>query len=364
MARTKGARKKGRTKRIGTKRMRKTYMKKGDKGTKGKKGKKKTRKRKMKGGASQLKKAGISPQDTSRAGDLAELRKKWIKEGLTPIPPPAESYDVLKKKYDKQMKEKRIRMKEKRKRMKAAERAAEEAAEEALASTSAAKIEATRRIRAKNFLDFKKKLLDEILYKYDEDYVSGDLSMLEDGPFEKVKALFEKSGFNSSQLDMLRDEFGSNPSDLFLISDMEQLYNVEKDRLAAKAEQDRLSANKAGAAEKAELIAKFDREKAARKIKNFLDNLHLNINKYYEGELESRVDHYKKNNERIDEAKAAKELVELIENLRVAELDQLDLHQGIINELKNLKVAEERAAAKHMGQVSGNYKEKVLPTDN
>lgn len=335
MARTKGARKKGRTKRIGTKRMRKTSMKKGDKGTKGKKGKKKTRKRKMKGG-DRLERAGIFAKDTSRAGDLAELRQEWIKEGLTPISPPAGSYDVLKIEYDKQMKGR------KRRRMKAAARAARAAAEEAAAEEAAAgsTSAAARRIMDKNnFLDFKTKLLDEILYKYeDEDYVRGDLSMLEDGPLKKVKALVEKFDF-----DMLRDEFGGNSSDLVLISDMEKLYNVEKDRLAAKTEQERLAAAKAEqemlAAEKAEQerLYKVDMES---KINNFLFRLHLDTNEYDTGDLKLRVDHYKKNKKinkrRADEAEAATELVELIENLQV-ELDQLNLPLGIINELKNLK---------------------------
>lgn len=304
MARTKGARKKGRTKRIGTKRMRKTSMKKGDKGTKGKKGKKKTRKRKMKGG-DRLERAGIFAKDTSRAGDLAELRQEWIKE-FPGVRPPKKSYIEFKKDYDKMVREKNM--------------------------------------DKNNFLDFKTKLLDEILYKYDdEDYVRGDLSMLEDGPLKEVKALFKKSGFNSSQLDMLRDVFESNPSDLDLISDMEKLYNVEKDRLAAKTEQERLAAAKAEqemlAAEKAEQerLYKVDMES---KINNFLFRLHLDTNEYDTGDLKLRVDHYKKNKKinkrRADEAEAATELVELIENLQV-ELDQLNLPLGIINELKNLK---------------------------
>jgi hypothetical protein len=73
---------------------------------------KKTRKRKMEGGTSRLKKEGIFPVGDYGAGEkLKDLRNEWIKEGLTPITPPAESYDVLKRKYDEQMKEKRKRMK-------------------------------------------------------------------------------------------------------------------------------------------------------------------------------------------------------------------------------------------------------------
>jgi hypothetical protein len=64
----------------------------------------------MKGGARRLEEQGIFPKDTSMAGNLAELRKKWIKEGLTPKIPPPDSYIFLKQKYDKQMEEKHEKM--------------------------------------------------------------------------------------------------------------------------------------------------------------------------------------------------------------------------------------------------------------
>lgn len=64
----------------------------------------------MKGGTRRLEEQGIFPKDTSMAGNLAELRKKWIKEGLTPKIPPPDSYIFLKQKYDKQMEEKHEKM--------------------------------------------------------------------------------------------------------------------------------------------------------------------------------------------------------------------------------------------------------------
>jgi len=58
----------------------------------------------MKGGTRRLEEQGIYAQDTSKAGDLAELRKKWIKEGLGKAP--VVSYTELKRIYDEKMKEK------------------------------------------------------------------------------------------------------------------------------------------------------------------------------------------------------------------------------------------------------------------
>lgn len=202
-----------------------------------------------------------------------------------------------------------------------------------------------------------KKFLEEELYITKEDYREGVLTIfLQDIDKLRVISKIEEldlvgpNGDLSTLNNMLEMNLDLASGYGILISEMKKLYKAEEERLAAKAEQERRRADtKMQAVQRGRSVRKAQEEAAAKaeherlykvntesKIKNFLTELHLDIDNYEEEELKLRVDHYKNNNEqRPVEARAAEELVKLIKNLQV-DLDQLDLPKEIINELEYL----------------------------